>query len=83
VNLELSPSELTGNGVIAGGDRVWSAGGTLYAVTSQAGAVQVYDISGRLVRTLVPGAGVETSVRLPKGVYVVRSNGKVYKVSIR
>ena len=61
--------------------RIYAASGTLRFTLPQAATVHIYNVIGRLVRTLNAPAG-NTSVALPQGVYVVKAGNRCEKVRI-
>ena len=65
----------------ASGTRIYATAGTLHLTLSQPVAVQVYNIMGRLVRTLPAPAG-ETTLSLPTGIYIVRVGTRAEKIRI-
>lgn len=70
--------------VEATGNRVWSENGQLYVTSAAAGRANVYNVLGKLNRSLTLSAGETKSVSVPAGIYVVSlNNGKAYKVSVR
>jgi hypothetical protein len=68
-----------------GSAKIWASGGKLYIICRDAAryvsTVQIYNISGMLVKTInVPAS--EMTVDLPAGIYVVRFGDMVVKVFI-
>ena len=61
---------------------VWAEGDRLHIRAAAAGQLAIYTLNGALYRTLALYAGDSTVATLPPGVYIVRANGKSYKVSI-
>ena len=61
--------------------RIYSADGRLHLRLTQPAPVQVYSISGTLLRSFVAPAG-ETSVALPPGIYIVRASDRTKKVLV-
>ncbi len=61
--------------------RIYTADGRLYLALSRAETVQVYHVSGALVRTFNAPVG-ETSVTLPQGIYIVRAGERTEKVLV-
>jgi uncharacterized protein YjdB len=62
---------------------VWGAGNALYIKSSsEEGTVFVYSISGKLVKAVLYYVG-ELRVQLSSGVYVVRTDQKMFKVIIQ
>jgi hypothetical protein len=75
-----------GNEVASASDviRVWSYGRQLYiSAGANAGHGYVYDISGVLVKTIPFVSGETVSAVLPAGIYIVRAEGKVFKILIK
>ena len=71
-------SDEVSNGFIAGADAVWAAGGMLYVKSAEQGTLSVYSITGQLNKQ-IPVSG-SYSLALAKGIYIVKLNGKAYKV---
>ena len=72
-----SESDITG--IIAPfGDKVWASGGTLFVKTANAGKLSIYSATGQLCKTTSVNGNY--SATMPKGLYIVRLNGKAYKV---
>lgn len=70
--------------VEAAGTRVWGENGQLYIMSSAAGRANVYNVLGKLNRSVTLSAGETKSVSVPAGIYVVSmNNGKAYKVAVR
>ena len=70
--------------VEAVGTRVWGENGQLYIMSSAAGRANVYNVLGKLNRSVTLSAGETKSVSVPAGIYVVSmNNGKAYKVAVR
>jgi hypothetical protein len=64
--------------------RVWSYGRQLYlSAGATAGQAYVYNVSGVLVKTIPFASGETHSVVLPAGIYVVRAEGKVFKILVK
>ena len=62
--------------------KIWSADKTVY-VEHANGNIVIADLSGRIVKTIVPACD-RTEIPLSKsGVYIVRTMGKTQKVSVR
>jgi hypothetical protein len=77
INVTLLP---VGNEVVDDGVRIWASGGKLYIETPQPGLLSVYSITGILhARKTVAGS---SAISLPKGVYIVRLDGKTCKVAV-
>jgi hypothetical protein len=67
----------TGNDVFVN-DAVWASGGSLFVKATAPGTLQVYSITGQLVKaTNVTGS---STFSLAKGIYIVKLNGKAFKV---
>jgi hypothetical protein len=63
--------------------RVWSSGNDLHIEAAGSGQVQIYALTGALVKTLAVSAGENVErITLPKGIYIVRLEGKSYKIRI-
>lgn len=60
----------------------WVVGGNLFINAEEAGVLRVYSITGQLVRQRALGVG-QTTIALPKGIYVVSLNKKVQKVLVK
>jgi hypothetical protein len=66
---------------IISSNRVWSSGNNLYIEAAGSGQVQIYALTGALVKTLAVSAGENVErITLPKGIYIVRLEGKSYKI---
>jgi hypothetical protein len=59
-------------------DKVYSAGGVLNVTSSTPGTLQVYTITGQLAKEIAVSGDIQ--VPLSKGLYIVKLNGKAYKV---
>jgi hypothetical protein len=70
----------SGNIPVSAGSNVWSSGGQLYIAAATNGAAQVYAVSGQLLKTVTLTAGQTTATPLPRGVYIVATGGKTWKV---
>ena len=67
----------TGN-LALGKNFAYAALGTLYVQTDSPATLSIYSVTGQLVKQMqVTG---NTSLPLPKGLYIVQLNGKAYKV---
>ena len=67
----------TGN-LALGKNFAYAALGTLYVQTDSPATLSIYNVTGQLVKQMqVTG---NTSLPLPKGLYIVQLNGKAYKV---
>jgi hypothetical protein len=80
INVEInyaSSTESTGNQLVTK-ESVWSADGALYINAATPGVVAVYNITGQLVKQ--EGVSGSKSFTLPKGIYIVKFNGKATKV---
>ena len=60
------------------GDAVWASAGTLYVNAATPGLINIYSVTGQLIRTEAISGSYTLS--LPKGLYLVQLNGKTYKV---
>jgi hypothetical protein len=60
-------------------DAVWTAGGQLYIQSATPAKLEVYSITGQLQKANVVNGSITLS-DLPKGIYLVKLNGKTYKV---
>ena len=70
--------------VEAAATRVWGENGQLYIMSAAAGRANVYNVLGKLNRSVTLSAGETKSVSVPAGIYVVSmNNGKAYKVAVR
>ena len=70
--------------VEAAATRVWGENGQLYIMSSATGRANVYNVLGKLNRSVTLSAGETKSVSVPAGIYVVSmNNGKAYKVAVR
>jgi hypothetical protein len=58
---------------------IYASGGTLYLALPAPETVQIYALTGRLVRTLAAPAGA-TNVSLPNGVYIIKTPSVTVKV---
>jgi hypothetical protein len=70
----------SGNIPISAGSNVWSSGGQLYIAATTNGAAQIYAVSGQLLKTVALTAGQTTATPLPRGLYIVATGGKTWKV---
>jgi hypothetical protein len=64
------------------GAKVWSYGGALYITAPTSGTAQVYSLTGQLVKTLTYAAGETVTQPLARGVYIVKTAKKTFKVSL-
>lgn len=62
------------------GVRVWSESGNIRVLLDKASTVDIYNLSGQLVKTVYCQAG-ENSIELPQALYLVAVNGTRFKVS--
>lgn len=63
--------------------RVWSENGQLYVTSAVTCRANVFNVLGKLNRSLTLSAGETKSVSVPAGIYVVSmNNGKAYKVAV-
>ncbi|MDR2040867.1 MAG: hypothetical protein LBP98_00930 [Tannerella sp.] len=77
VSLMARPS---GNETVEDGVRIWAADGRLYVETPQPGLLSLYSVAGVIhARQTVVG---NSAIPLPKGIYIVHLNGKIYKVAV-
>jgi hypothetical protein len=61
--------------------RTWISGGRLHLENGMAGTVQVFDISGRQRLNAYSSGSQSLDVsHLPQGIYLVRVNGKTFKI---
>lgn len=61
-------------------DAVWASGGRLFIQsTAPGGRFQIYSVTGQLQKAETVNGNVTIS-NLPKGIYLVKLNGKTYKV---
>jgi hypothetical protein len=73
----------TANDVLeASGIKIWSAAGELYVSSTQPVEIEIYSISGQLVKQQTFGIG-KTSVILPNGIYIVKAGNTVEKIAVR
>ena len=73
--------DLTSNAAINGEVQVKALGSTLYIYTPKEETLSVYTLTGHLLKQQrITGS---TEHRLPAGLYLVRVNGRTYKVVIR
>lgn len=71
----------TGNDLICERkEKVWSADGILFIETEKTNEIQIFNLSGQLIRTLEGISGIRTVTGLDNGIYFVRSDGHTYKV---
>jgi hypothetical protein len=77
VGYDPSTESTTGNAVIAQ-DAIWGAGGAVYVNAATPGVLYVYNITGQLVKQ--ESVSGSKSFTLPKGIYIVKFNGKATKV---
>jgi hypothetical protein len=70
----------SGNIPVSAGSNVWSSGGQLYIAATTNGAAQVYAVSGQLLKTVALTAGQTAATPLPRGLYIVATGGKTWKV---
>ena len=61
---------------------VWTYGNTLYIDTQKAARVNIYSISGALLKQMVVSAGM-TKTQLNRGMYIIDMNGSRYKVVVQ
>jgi hypothetical protein len=73
------PESATGTGAYAA-DKVWGAGGTLYVQSANEGLLNVYSITGQLVKSVIVNG--DYSITLPKGIYIIKLNNKAYKAAL-
>ena len=82
-NLAITLEYTTDANVETVGARVWSENGQLYMTAATAGRANVYNVLGKLNRSVTLSAGETKSVSVPAGIYVVSmNNGKAYKVAV-
>ena len=62
------------------GNAVWSSGGILNVKTATPGQLSIFTINGQLYKTVDISGNY--SLPMPKGMYIVKFNGIVYKVAI-
>jgi hypothetical protein len=62
--------------------KVWSYGGALHLYSPTSGTAQVFSLTGQLVKTLTFASGETASATLARGIYIVRIDGKTWKVSL-
>jgi hypothetical protein len=81
ISVSLSPRRSVDNGTVGDGVLIRAAGGKLYVETPQPGLLSVYSVAGAIHarKTLVGGS---SAIPLPKGIYIVHLNGKIYKVAV-
>jgi hypothetical protein len=72
-------TEVADGNLILAKDAVWAAGGQLYIQSAVPSKLEVYSITGQLQNVNVVN-GNTTLSGLPKGIYLVKLNGKTYKV---
>ena len=65
--------------VAEGNDRIYAADGQIIAVTGEAKALQVIDLSGRVVRTVEATEGVNVISGLAQGMYIVNGEKVLVK----
>ena len=65
--------------VAKGNDRIYAADGQIIAVTGKAKALQVIDLSGRVVRTVEATEGVNVISGLAQGMYIVNGEKVLVK----
>ncbi|MDR2384210.1 MAG: T9SS type A sorting domain-containing protein, partial [Tannerella sp.] len=86
VGITVSTDDLSGIGTLNEvilSSRVWSSGKSLHIAASNAGQVQIYALTGVLVKTLSIPAGESIAITtLPAGIYIVRLEGKSYKIRL-
>lgn len=63
------------------GFNIWSSPGTLHISTPRMGTVQIFNLSGILVKNLQNVSG-ETKVELPQGMYLLKINSHTVKTII-
>jgi uncharacterized repeat protein (TIGR02543 family) len=62
------------------GAKVWSYGGELHLYSPTAGEAWIYSLTGQLVKKLAFAAGETVTQPLARGIYIVRIDGKTWKV---
>ena len=62
--------------------RIYASNGMLRLSLPQPATIQIYNLVGRLVRSVSAPAG-DTSVALPQGIYIVRTGTKIEKVVVQ
>ena len=62
--------------------RIYATNGMLRLSLPQPATIQIYNLVGRLVRSVSAPAG-DTSVALPQGIYIVRTGTKIEKVVVQ
>ncbi|MDR1723986.1 MAG: T9SS type A sorting domain-containing protein [Tannerella sp.] len=76
-------SSETGNETLLNNStQVWASGKRLYIRAVDASAVNIYNVTGAMVKTLTVADG-ETSIPLPAGIYFVKTGMKSTKVIVR
>ena len=69
----------TGNTVWVGYN-VWSANGKLHVKNANPGTLSIFTITGQLYKTIEISGDYSES--LPRGLYIVKLNGKTYKITL-
>ena len=78
-----NPHNPSGNAVIETPTRkVYGVDGAVVIQSDKPETVQIYTISGAMIRNIQTGTGSQ-SIALPKGFYIVRTDDQVYKVMVR
>jgi uncharacterized repeat protein (TIGR02543 family) len=60
--------------------KVWSYGHTLYIYATTAGTARIYSLTGQLVKTVPYTADNTAQTTLPRGLYIVVTNGQTDKI---
>ncbi|RHO71092.1 T9SS C-terminal target domain-containing protein [Parabacteroides sp. AF48-14] len=76
-----TPDDPTSNAAINGEVQVKALGSTLYIYTPKEETLSVYTLTGHLLKQQRTTGSTEH--RLPAGLYLVRVDGRTYKVVIR
>ncbi|MDR0844478.1 MAG: T9SS type A sorting domain-containing protein, partial [Tannerella sp.] len=82
-NITITVTSGTPDGIkTVDGAKVWSYGGELNLYSPTSGTAQVYSLTGQLVKKLTYTAGETVTQPLARGIYIVRIDGKTWKMII-
>lgn len=84
VNLSVSFTSGTNSNIETERESVWSNNGMLYVLTAASSKAHIYDVSGKLIRTIDLQAGQTSATSIPSGFYIVAlQNGSRYKIAVK
>jgi hypothetical protein len=82
-NITITVTSGTPDGIkTVDGAKVWSYGGELHLYSPAAGEAWIYSLTGQLVKKLTYTAGETVTQPLARGVYIVKTEKKTWKVIV-